>query len=233
MDRRTFAASVFAAAATFGVAPFAMPRTARAAQSGLDLPFILHADFFSNETHQAEPLDPHVFVRDASAPAAIGPQNIAHVAGFRPALLAGPLDGEVFNAQGKSLGFTLAAWFAAKGTVHIAPGGDGDRLDCRFTQLRPNGVYSLFENHFDQKPIGFTPSDGTGKANSFTADANGAAAISLLSPRRLTHDNAVLLVYHSDNQTHGEQRGEISGHGSTNNPPCARATARMRSAGSA
>jgi hypothetical protein len=93
--------------------------------------------------------------------------------------------------------------------VHITPSGNGNRLDCQFTQLRPNGVYSLFENHFDQKPIGFTPSDGTGNSNSFTADASGGGAISLLSPRPLTHDNAVLLVYHSDNKSHGEERGEI------------------------
>jgi hypothetical protein len=192
-----------------GIAPFAMTRVAAAAQTGLDLQFILHAVFFSDETHQAKPLDPHAFVKDASAPAAVGPQNIPHAAGFRPALVAGPRDVEAFNAQGKSLGFTLADWFAAKGSVHITPSGDGAKIDCRFSELRPNGVYSLFENHFDQKPIGFTPSDGTGKSNSFTADANGNAAISLLSPRPLTHDNAVLLVYHSDNQTHGEQRGEI------------------------
>ncbi len=192
-----------------GLAPLAMSRGAAAAPAGLDLRFILHAVFFSNELHLAQPLDPHAFVRDASAQAAVGPQNIPHAAGFRPALVAGPFDVEAFNAQGKSLGFTLADWLAAKGSVKIAPTGTGAKIDCQFTQLRPNGVYSLFENHFDQKPIGFTPSDGAGKGNSFTADTNGSATISLLSPRPLTHDNAVLLVYHSDNQTHGEQRGEI------------------------
>lgn len=200
---------ILGAASMMGLAPLATGREAAAAQAGLDLQFILHAVFFSAETHQAKPLDPHAFVKDASAPAAVGPQNIPHAAGFRPGLVAGPFDVEAFNAQGKSLGFTLGEWFAAKGSVKITPSGNGAKIDCRFTQLRPNGVYSLFENHFDQKPIGFTPSDGTGKTNSFTADANGGAAIRLVSPRKLTHDNAVLLVYHSDNQTHGEQRGEI------------------------
>lgn len=200
---------ILGAASMVGLVPLAMSRGAAAAQTGLDLRFILHAVFFSDETHQAKPLDPHAFVKDAAAPAAVGPQNIPHAAGFRPALVAGPLDVEAFNAQGKSLGFTLADWFAAKGSVKITPTGTGAKIDCQFTQLRPNGIYSLFENHFDQKPIGFTPSDGTGQSNSFTADANGSAAISLVSPRPLTHDNAVLLVYHSDNQTHGEQRGEI------------------------
>ena len=197
------------AASLIGLSPFAISRGAAAAQTALNLEFMLHAAYFSDETHQAKPLDPHAFVKDATAPAAVGPQNIPHVAGLRPALVAGPLDVEVFNAQGTSLGFTLAEWFAAKGSAKITPSGPGAKIDCQFTQLRPNGVYSLFENHFDQKPIGFTPSDGTAKGNSFTADANGSAAISLISPSPLTHDNAVLLVYHSDNRTHGEQRGEI------------------------
>lgn len=96
-----------------------------------------------------------------------------------------------------------------QGSVRITPAGNGAKIACRFTQLRPNGIYSLFENHFDQKPVGFSPSDGTGKTNSFTADANGSAAITVISPRKLTHDNAVLLVYHSDNKPHGMERGEI------------------------
>ena len=200
---------ILGAASMVGIAPLAMTRVAVAAQTGLDLQFILHAVYFSDETHQAKPLDPHAFVKDASAQAAVGPQNIPHVAGFRPALVAGPFDVEAFNAQGKSLGFTLEDWFAAKGSVKITPSGSGAKIDCQFTQLRPNGVYSLFENHFDQKPIGFTPSDGTGKSNSFSADASGRAAVSLMSPRPLTHDNAVLLVYHSDNTAHGMERGEI------------------------
>jgi hypothetical protein len=197
------------AASMAGIAPLVMSRIATAAQSELDLPFILHAVFFSAETHQVPPLDPHAFVQDVSARAAVGPQNIPHAAGFRPALVAGPLDVEAFNAQGKSLGFTLADWFAAKGSVKITPSGSSAAMDCHFTQLRPNGVYSLFENHFDQKPVGFTPSDGTGKGNSFTADASGSAAIRLVSPLPLTYDNAVLLVYHSDNTAHGMERGEI------------------------
>lgn len=205
LKRRT----MLRATAMIGLAPLVLSRAAVAAPAGENLQFILHATFFSNETHQVRPLDPHAFVRDASAPAAVGPQHIPHVAGFRPASVAGPFDAEVFNAQGKSLGFSLSDWFAAKGSVRITPSGQGARLECRFTQLRPNGVYSLFENHFDQKPIGFTPSDGSGKSNSFTADANGAAATTLMSPRPLTHDNAVLLVYHSDNTTHGMERGEI------------------------
>lgn len=197
------------AGVTLGIAAAGRTQAWAAPETVRDLPFILHAVFFSDETHQAQPIDPHAFVKDPSAPAAIGPQNIPHIAGLRPALVAGSLDVEAFNAQGKSLGFSLADWFAAKGSVKITSSDAGVRLDCRFTQLRPNGVYSLFENHFDQKPIGFTPSDGSGEGNSFTADVNGSAAVSMKSPHPLTHDNAVLLVYHSDGVTHGLERGEI------------------------
>lgn len=200
---------MLSATAAAGLASPAMQGKAHTAQNPLDLQFALHAVFFSEETHQSRPIDPHVFVEDASATAAIGPQNIHHIAGFRPAWVAGPADVGVFNAEGKSLGFSLADWFAAKGTGRITANGSGARLDCRFAELRPNGVYSLFENHFDEKPVGFTPSDDTGQTNSFTADVSGHASISLLSPRALTHDNAILLVYHSDNEPHGRQRGEI------------------------
>ncbi|MGC8478239.1 MAG: hypothetical protein ACP5NP_17955, partial [Acetobacteraceae bacterium] len=143
------------------------------------------------------------------AAAGVGPQGIRHVGGFRPALLFGPHDIGVYNALGRPLGFTLAAWFAAHGAVRISAAGAGARVACRFHRLRPNGVYSLFENHFDQKPVGFTALDGAGTRNNFIADANGDASIVVRTSAPLTHANAVLLVYHSDNKTHGRLRGKL------------------------
>lgn len=199
---------VLGAAAMMGAAPLAM-RAAMAASPARDLPFVLHAVYFSQEMRLAKPLDPHAFVQDPAAQAGVGPQMIHHVAGVRPAFVAGPFDVEVFNAQGRGLGFSLQDWFAAKGTVRIARAGAGAKVTCRFTNLLPNALYSLFENHFDQKPIGFTPLDGTGRTNTFNADANGSATITVTAPKPMTHANAVLLVYHSDNQAHGMERGEI------------------------
>ncbi len=175
------------------------------------LGFITHAAFFSAETHQAKPLDPHVFVSDASAPAATGPQNVQHVAGVRPALIeqdskAMPL----VNAKGEPLGFTLGEWLAAEGTVTISPSTNGKvEISAQFAHLRPVGHYSLFENHFDQQPVGFTPLDGVGKTNDFVASDNGSARITVRAPQALTHANAVLLVYHSDRTSHGDRRGDI------------------------
>ena len=56
------------------------------------------------------------------------------------------------------MGSNLDVWLAAKGDVTITPSADGKaKILVQFSHLRPGGHYSLFENHFDQKPVGFTP----------------------------------------------------------------------------
>jgi len=181
------------------------------AAGAVHLTFVTHAAFFSQETHQTKPIDPQVFVRETASPAATGPQGIHHVAGVRPALIdQDPKDSLLFTAGGKPLGFKLGQWLAAEGKVTITPKSDGTaRVTASFSKLRPGGHYSLFENHFDQKPIGFTPLDGAGTSNNFIADKDGNARIGLVAPKPLTHANAVLLVYHSDRKSHGKQRGQI------------------------
>ncbi|MHB8494622.1 MAG: hypothetical protein ACYC9Z_09565 [Casimicrobiaceae bacterium] len=191
-----------------GVTSFA---SITAAQQPVALAFVTHAAFFSQEAHQPKALDPQVFVRDSSAKAAMGPQNIDHVEGYRNALLTDPTDSPMFTARGKPLvGFTLGSWLGARGEVTITPLKSGRaKIVAKFTGLRPHGVYSLFENHFDQKPIGFTPLDGKGTKNSFVAKVNGTAAITVIAPAMLTNANAILVVYHSDGKTHGTSRGVI------------------------
>src|SRR6516164_7436506 len=94
--------------------------------------------------------------------------------------------------------------------VTITPSANGKaKISAQFSKLRPSASYSLFENHFDQQPVGFTPLDGAGKDNNFHSDKKGVARVTLTAPQMLTHANAVLLVYHSDKTFHGEQRGEI------------------------
>jgi len=175
------------------------------AATPISLTFTTHAAFFSSETKQPKPLDPQAFVQDASSPAATGPQNIQHAAGFRPALIEQDAKTTLlYNAKGEPLGFDLGHWLDAKGVVTIAPAAHGvTKISARFTDLQPGGSYSLFENHFDQQPVGFTPLDGAGKANNFVAGKNGTARIILVAPHMLTHANAVLLVYHSDKKFHG------------------------------
>lgn len=43
----------------------------------------------------------------------------------------------------------------------------------------------------------------------FTAGANGEATVTTVTPAPITHDNAVLVVYHSDGIQHGMARGTI------------------------
>ena len=174
------------------------------------LAFETHAAFFSKETGQPRVLDPQVFVLDQASTAATGPQGIKHVAGVRNALVADNPTLPIFNAARKSLDMSLGAWLSAKGDVGFAPQRNGrQKITVILSGLKPRGHYSLFENHFDQKPVGFTPLDGDGVDNSFVADAGGKAVFSAYSPNTLTHDNAVLLVYHSDGMSHGKSRGEI------------------------
>jgi len=109
------------------------------------LPFVTHASFFSGETHQPKPVDPHVFVRDPSAPAAVGPQNIQHVAGIRPALIEqDPKSTVLFNAKGDPLGFDLGEWLGAEGIVTISPAANGTvSIAAQFSHLRPGPLQPL------------------------------------------------------------------------------------------
>lgn len=172
--------------------------------------FVTHAAFFSDETHQTPPLDPQVFVASLTAPAANGPQGIKHIAGVRNALIADNPALPIVSAQGKPLDMTLGTWLSAKGKVILFPLPNGqEKVKVMLSGLKPNGHYSLFENHFDQKPIGFTPLDGQGTDNNFIANAEGKAVVTTIAPTALSHDNAVLVVFHSDGTPHGMSRGAI------------------------
>ncbi|MEO6784237.1 MAG: hypothetical protein ABI196_25690 [Bradyrhizobium sp.] len=180
------------------------------AASPLKINFVTHAAFFSAETKQPKILDPQVFVEDASAVAATGPQNIKHDAGIRPALVDQDVKtSKLFNAQHKPLSFDLHSWLAATGNVTITDKGGRIALEATFEGLQPNASYSLFENHFDTTPISFTPMDGAGKTNSFTTKADGTASVSIILPSMPTHANAVLVIYNSGGQPHGTERGRI------------------------
>lgn len=129
-----------------------------AAVATLAISFVTHASFFSIESGQPAPLDPQVFVAAANAAAGIEPQGIQHAAGFRPAFLSDPPETDLYNADGTRLGFTLKSWLGATGTLEIRPApGCAQLVMVRFRGLVPRGSYSLFENHFDQQPVGFSP----------------------------------------------------------------------------
>ncbi|MEX3937745.1 hypothetical protein AB4Y32_39590 [Paraburkholderia phymatum] len=201
---RTLFALSLTAIATFFVSHHAL------AGSPQQLAFETHAAFFSAETQLPAVLDQQVFVADASSPAAVGPQGIAHVAGVRNAHLSDPPSIPLYDARHHPLHITLGHWLGANGDVSLAEQPDGrERLSIELKGLVPDGLYSLFENHFDQPPVGFTPLDGSAERNTFRADRLGRALLQLDAPSVLTHDNAVLVVYHADGRSWGMQRGAI------------------------
>ncbi len=169
--------------------------------------FVTHAEFFSLETRADQFLDPQVYAQQAGAAAATGPQGIPHAAGLRAALMTDDPATPAYNAQGKPLGFTLGAWFGARGAVVYEPAAARPQVSLAFAGLVPSGVYTVFENHFDRTPVGFTPLDGSSRST-FTADAGGNAALALTLAAPLTHADAILLVYHSDGTAHGSERGQ-------------------------
>lgn len=61
---------------TFIASALASGYASAPASTRLDL--MTHAPFFSEEMHMSPALDPQVFVRDANAPAGMGPQNTQH-----------------------------------------------------------------------------------------------------------------------------------------------------------
>jgi hypothetical protein len=174
----------------------------------ITLTFQPHGTFFSTETRQPAAIDPQVFVESAGAAAGIGPQQIPHSAGYRPARLSDPPDTLLYGADGVPLNLTLRRWLDARGTAAIDPIDDGgDRIAAFFIGLIPHGTYSLFEVTFRSGGNVFTPLDGRGASTAFVADARGRARVTVSAPRVLTRSNAVLLSYHSDGQTHGRSRG--------------------------
>jgi hypothetical protein len=188
---------------------FGMAGVAGAEATSKTYAFVPHAAFFSVETKPANLIDPQAFVADSAAPAATGPQGIAHLAGVRPAYGVDDPHTAVVNAQGKQLGFTLAQWFGARGTVTLTPGPASTTVTFELAGLKPGGLYSFFENHFRPDGVTFTPLDGTAKTNTFRASARGTATGTIVAPGAITHAEAVLLVYHSDDTDHGADRGQI------------------------
>src|SRR5258708_5363321 len=90
------------------------------AASPLKMDFVIHAAFFSTESKQPKALDPQVFIHDAAATAATGPQGIKHVAGVRPPLIDQDAKSSMlYNAEDKPLGFDLQTWLSASGSVTI------------------------------------------------------------------------------------------------------------------
>jgi hypothetical protein len=119
--------------------------------------------------------------------------------------------------KGFDLGFTMDEWLAASGTGTYAVAGNLARIDVTFTNLVPNGVYTLWCAHIHVPPaykiIDEPCGAPTGTRNVFTADENGNAQIRVITPAvPETNEEVVQVVaaaYHSDNKTYGPHPGNF------------------------
>ncbi len=180
--------------------------------AAVTLNFMTHGAFFTTETNQGTPLDPFVFVKESrpaqNAKSEAGPLNIVHEAGLRPAMLSDDGATPLYNADGTQLGVSLVQWLGAHGIAEVTPTGpNAETVSATFYGLIPDADYSLFESHIDHDRATFTPLDGTGNTNSFRSGEDGRASITVTVPHLLTHADAIELVYHSDNQSHGTSPG--------------------------
>jgi hypothetical protein len=180
------------------------------AASTAETEVITHAAFFSAEMNLSQVIDPHIFVQDRSVPQAFGPLGIKHEAGLRPAVIEqDPKTAPLYTADGKPFGITLGEWLRGTFSFTITGTGSNMLLNATFSGLRPQGHYSLFERHSERTPTAFVPLDGTGSSNSFVAGTDGRAKLSIKLAQPLPSTSTVVLIFHSDNQAHGLQRGRI------------------------
>lgn len=119
--------------------------------------------------------------------------------------------------QGAPMGFTLGEWLAAGATGTYTVQGGQATIDLAFTNLVPNGVYTLWcatvntppNVSIVDKPCGAPD----GSENLFTADAGGNAIFRLTVPPLVnTTDTSLQVIaaaYHSDGKSYGSMPGDF------------------------
>lgn len=174
------------------------------------LTFQPHGVFFSQATEQPALIDPQVFVHADSVKAGTGPENIAHVAGVRPALVKrDPKSAPLLDADGRPLGIWLGAWLGASGSATLSDQHGQVRLTARFSGLRLGGRYSLSVAPFDQAADKPASVGEPGRIESFTAGLDGTAQIAVELPARLTHADAIVVTYHRSGRKYGREGNHL------------------------
>ena len=185
--------------------------SALAAGSAYQFTLEPHSTFFSTESHLSAVVDPQVFVVDAAAPAATGPQNIAHSAGYRPAAPGKDASSTpLYTAQGKALGVTLGAWLGATGSGTVTCTGNTATVSAQLGGLIPHGLYQMTRLQFSPAGVKRTAlgqADGAG--STFTAGATGSETFTAQLPFCPAATEGVVVAYVSDGATHGAALGDI------------------------
>ncbi|GAC1560969.1 MAG: hypothetical protein NVS2B7_35270 [Herpetosiphon sp.] len=181
------------------------------AAAGFTFTFEPHGAFFSQEMKLPAVIDPQVFVADAAAPAAVGPQKISHVAGFRPARPG--LDADttpVATAEGRALNLTLGAWLGGQGDGTMTCNGATATANFRFTGLIPGGLYQVTRLQFTPQGAKRTPfGQPDGRDSTFTAAQDGHATVVAQAPFCPESTEGLVIAYHSDATGHGATMGML------------------------
>jgi hypothetical protein len=151
-----------------------------------------------------------IFVRDNNARAESDERGSVHLAGLRSPQNEDDPTGEIYNAEGSRLLFTLEKWRAASGTADIAPDGAGDRVTLSLRRLIAFGHYSVFVRTSGSDGVRFAPIDGSGIGNDFDSKQDGDARIVVSSPDHLASGASIVIIYHSDDQDHGNFPGTFA-----------------------
>jgi hypothetical protein len=148
-----------------------------------------------------------IFVRDNGARAETDERGSVHIAGLRGPQNEDAPDSEVYNAEGSRLLFTIEKWRAAGGTADVSADGGGDKITLSLHRLIAFGHYSVFIRTNGNDGVRFAPIDGSGIGNDFDAKQDGAANIVVSSPEHLASGCSIVIIYHSDDQDHGNFPG--------------------------
>jgi hypothetical protein len=119
--------------------------------------------------------------------------------------------------KGEALGMTLGEWLSASGKGSYTVIGDQAKINLRFENLVPGGVYTLWCSRVSFPPniniVDEPCGDANGSQNSFTADKKGRAQFRLDLPavQESSAETATVfaLAYHSDGQTYGAYPGDF------------------------
>ena len=169
----------------------------------------LHMEFFSHESGLGTVIDPQMFIASPGAPAQIGPQMIPHVAGLMPVAHDAPSSTPLLDANGRPLDVTLGAWEKATGTLTLTCSKNVEAAKSQLTGLLPRSLYSVFVVHLKvDGPGRFTPfGNPAGTDDSFTSTRSGKAITTDHVNGCLDHQEAVVVIWHSDGKTHGAAPG--------------------------
>ena len=142
---------------------------------------------------------------------------------------AAPVKHDPFNPKavgpyeaGKPLGMTLGEWLAAEGTATYSCADGHGHLEARFTNLVPNGVYTLWHYFMAWPPTepfidtyDLPVGDRDGSQSVFIADASGGATVvrDFKPCLQLTGEHlaaGLAIAWHSDRKTYGALPGEFT-----------------------